>query len=108
VGKKPEIVSVGKAPIVPITVKERKKIAKQLAKEGKPLRNIFPEVHGKVVDFITHGISDGILYVSVRFTDETNFSLRYAAEMLVLGADLSDWKTGNMEMIQDYMKPLPR
>jgi len=21
---------------------------------------------------------------------------------------LSDWKTGNMEMIQDYMKPLPR
>jgi len=57
VGKKPEIVSVGKAPITPITL---------------------------------------------------NFSLRYAAEMLVLGADLSDWKTGNMEMIQDYMKPLPR
>ena len=107
-GKKPEIVSVGKTPITSITVKERKKIAKQLAKEGKPLRNIFPEVHGKVVDFITHGISDGILYVSVRFTDETNFSLRYAAEMLVLGADLSDWKTGNMDMIRDYMKPLPR
>ena len=56
-GKKPEIVSVGKAPITPITL---------------------------------------------------NFSLRYAAEMLVLGAGLSDWKTGNMEMIQDYMKPLPR
>ena len=89
--------------------RQRTEENRQTACEGrKRLHNIFPEVHGKVVDFIAHGISDGTLRISVRFTDETNFSLRYAAEMLVLGADLSDWKTGNMDMIREYRKPLTR
>jgi len=26
----------------------------------------------------------------------------------IVGADLSDWKTGNYEMIHEYMKPIPR
>jgi hypothetical protein len=36
------------------------------------------------VDFINHGVSDGTLYVSVRFTDNTNFSIRYGSEMFVV------------------------
>jgi len=30
------------------------------------------------------------------------------AEMFVVGVDLSDWKTGNMDMIREYMKPIPK
>jgi hypothetical protein len=91
-----------------MTVNQRKQIAKKIKKERERLRKIYPEVRGKVVDFITHGVSDGVLYVSVRFKHNTNFSIRYAAEMFVVGVDLSDWKTGNMDMIREYTKPISK
>src|SRR6202007_2052216 len=105
--KKRKVVWVGNTCITPCTSKERKKIAKQTRKEREQLRKVYPEVHGKVVDFISHTVTDGILYFSVRFTDGTNFSTRYASDMFVVGVDLSDWKTGNMNMIREYMKPIP-
>jgi methanogenic corrinoid protein MtbC1 len=108
VAKKHKVVWVGSTPTTSITAKERKQVAKRLEKEGARLGKIYPELQGKVVDFITHGVSDGTLYVSVRFADKTNFSIRYAAEMFVVGVDLSDWKTGNMDMIREYMKPIPK
>lgn len=101
-----KLVCVESTPITPITAKKRKRIAKQIEKERERLRQIHPEVHGKVVDSITHGVSDGVLYVSVRFTDATSFSIRYAAEMFAVGVDLSDWQSGNMDMIREYMKPI--
>jgi hypothetical protein len=91
-----------------ITGKEREEIARLIEEERKHLRLAYPEIHGKVVDFITHTVTDGTLYVSVRFTDNTNFSIRYASEMFVVGVDLADWKTGNMKTIREYMKPIPR
>lgn len=106
--KKRTIARPAITPLTPITVKQRKRIAKQLEKDRERLRKRYPEIHGKVVDFITHAVSDDVLYLSVRFTDDTNFSIRYAAEMFVVGVDLSDWKTGNMDMIRQYMKPIPR
>jgi hypothetical protein len=54
VAKKRKIVLHETTSITPITFKERKQIAKQLGKERERLRKIFPEVQGKVVDFITH------------------------------------------------------
>ena len=71
-------------------------------------RRRYPEVHGKVVDFITHSIEDGTHYFSVRFKDKTDFSLRYACDMFVVGADFCDFKTGDFEMIREYMRPIPR
>jgi hypothetical protein len=106
--KKRKLVRVESTPLDLINAKERKRIARKIKKERERLRNLYPEVHGKVVDFVTHGVSDGTLYVSVRFTDDTNFSIRYASEMFVVGVDLSDWKTGNLEMIREYLKPIPR
>ena len=106
--KRRKAVWAGSRPIAPITAKEREQIAKQIKKERERLCQVCPEVHGKVVDFITHGVSDGTLYVSVRFADDTNFSIRYASEMFVVGVDLGDWKTGNLDMIREYMKPIPR
>ena len=106
--KKPRAICVGSTPTTPIASKERKEIAKQINKGREELRKVYPEVRGKVVDFISHMVTDGTLYVSVRFTDDTNFSIRYASNMFVAGVDLTDWKTGDMNMIREYMKPIRR
>ena len=63
-----------------------------------------PEVRGKVVDYITHSIDDGTLYFGVWFKDKTGFSLRYACDMFVVGADFSDWKTGDEKIIRRYLR----
>ena len=68
------------------------------------LRRKYPEVHGKVVDFITHTIDDGTL----RLTDQTSFCVRYACDMFAVGVELSDWQSGDFHIIREYMKPIPR
>jgi hypothetical protein len=105
---KPKTACASDTPLTPITAKERRKLDKSIKKKYKKLRRRYPEVHGKKVDFITHSIEDGTLYFSVRFKDKTDFSLRYACDMFVVGADLSDFKTGDFEMIREYMRPIPR
>lgn len=68
----------------------------------------YPGIQGKVVDYISHSIEDGTLCVNVSFKDKTLFSLRFACDMFLVTADISDWKTGDYEMIREYMKPIPR
>ncbi len=106
--KKPKVVWVGGTPVTPISAKEHRKINKRIKKRYERLRKRHPEVHGKVVDFISHSIEDGTLYFNVRFKDKTDFSLRYACDMFVVGADISDAKTGDLEIIREYMRPIPR
>jgi hypothetical protein len=95
-------------PLTPFTAQERKKIGKRVKKKYERFRKRYPEVHGKVVDFITHSIEDGTLYLSVRFKDKTDFSLRYACDLFAVGTDFCDFKTGDLEMIREYMRPIPR
>jgi hypothetical protein len=52
--------------------------------------------------------SDGTLYFTVRFADRTSFSVRYACDMFAVGAELSDWQSGDFDIIREYMKPIPR
>jgi hypothetical protein len=106
--RKPKVTWVDGIPVTPFTAKERKKIGERVKKKYERFRKRYPEVHGKVVDFITHSIEDGTLYFSVRFKDKTDFSLRYACDMFVVGADFCDFKTGNFEMIREYMRSIPR
>jgi len=106
--RKPKVASTGDALLSPITAKERRNLDERIKKKYDRFRRRYPEIHGKVVDFITHSIEDGTLYFSVRFTDKTDFSLRYACEMFVIGADFCDFKTGDFEMIREYMRPIPR
>jgi hypothetical protein len=106
--KKLKTVRVESRPITPIPPKERKKLQELMKKRLKMRRKRYPEVRGKVVDFISHSIDDGTLCMSVCFKDKTIFSLRYACDMFIVGADVSDWKTGNYEIIREYMKPIPR
>jgi hypothetical protein len=106
--RKLKAASDGDIPLTPITAKERRDLGKSIKKKYDRFRRRYPEVHGRVVDFITHSIEDGTLYFTVRFKDKTDFSLRYACDMFVVGADFSDFKTGDFEMIREYMRPFPR
>ena len=106
--KKPKVVWVGSTPIAPISAKGHRELEKRIRKRHKKLRKVYPEIHGKVVDFITNTIDDGTLYFTVRFKDKTSFCLRYACDMFIVGADLSDWRSGDSHIIREYMKPIPR
>jgi hypothetical protein len=106
--KKRNVVWVGGTPITPISAKERRKIDKSIKKRFQRLRSRYPEVHGKIVDFISHSVHDGTLYFTVRFKDKTDFSLRYACDIFVVGADFCSVKTGDFEIIREYMRPIPR
>jgi len=54
--RKPKAVYDADTPLSPITAKERRRIAKSIKKKYDGFRRTYPEVHGKVVDFITHSI----------------------------------------------------
>jgi len=107
--KKPKIVWVGNTPVIaPITPKEQRKLHKLVRKRLDIRRRKYPEVRGKIVDYISHSIDDGVLCMNVCFKDKTLFSFRFACDMFIVGVDLSDWKTGNYDIIREYMKPIPR
>jgi hypothetical protein len=86
---------------------KRKSRAEQTTRSRYTARR-YPDLHGKVVDYVSHSIDDGTLCVNVCFNDKTLFSLRFTCDISIVGADLSDWKTGNYQMIHEYMKPIPR
>ncbi len=94
--------------MAPITPVERQKLETRSKQREARLRRKYPEIHGKVVDFISHTIDHGTLYFAVRFTDQTSFCVRYACDMFAVGAELSDWQSGDFHIIREYMKPIPR
>lgn len=95
-------------PVTRITVKEGKKLTNEIERTYNKLRKKYPEIHGKVVDFVQQSVSDGILYVGIQFTDKTVFSLRYACDMSIVSADYMDGASGDYDVIREYMKPIPR
>jgi hypothetical protein len=106
--KTPEIVWVGSTPVTRVTPEERRKLHKLMKKRLAMRRKKYPEVRGKVVDYITHSVENGTVYFTLWFKDKTAFSLRYGCDLFIAGADLSDWKAGNMDIVREYMKPIPR
>ena len=106
--KKRRVALVDGTPVTPASAKQRQELDQRTKKLYDRLRRRYSEVHGKVVDFISHSVEDGTLYLAVRFTDMTEFSLRYDCEMSVAGIDFTDWKSGNGEIIREYMRPIPR
>src|ERR1700722_17518595 len=86
--------------VTPAGRKERVKIAKRLTKRYERLREKYPEVHGKVVDFVTRPRTERW------FTDKTELTLRYRIRMLASGAVLFDVKTGDLDLIRRYIRPI--
>jgi len=84
--------SNGGTTMAPMTPKELREIERRSKAGEKRLRGKYPEVHGMVVDFITHTIDDGTLYFTVHFTDQTSFAFAMHCDMFAVGAELSDGK----------------
>jgi hypothetical protein len=62
--------------MTPITAKERKRIENRSKQREERLRRKYPEVHGKVVDFVTQTIDDGTLYFTVMGVWKAQISVR--------------------------------
>jgi hypothetical protein len=69
------------------------------SKPGKP----YPGVHGKVVDRVEHKFEEGILYIDVRFTDNTALCWSLATAIMIKEAHLSDWKTGDLKLLRCFV-----
>jgi hypothetical protein len=107
-GKSRRTLFEGGIPTTRITVKKWKKLTNEIERSHAKLRKKYPEIHGKKVDFVTHTARGTMVFFTIQFTDQTVFSLRYACDMFVVGADLDDVRTGDYELIREYMKPIPR
>ena len=101
---KPKAVQMGNITVAPISAKQQKILEEKIKKRHEGLRRRYREVHGKIVDWVSHTFEDGSLYVSIRFTDKTDFSLQFSPKILTESIDLSDMSTGNFEMIRRYPK----
>ena len=59
----------------------------------------YPGLRGKTVDWAEHVFEEGMLYVRVRFTDQTELCWVLQTAHVILEADLSDWKTGDCKQL---------
>lgn len=64
----------------------------------------FPGVAGKVVKFVDSGAEEGMLYIHVRFMDETELAFTIKPRLEIMEADLQDWKTGNGVIKRIYIE----
>lgn len=100
---KPKTVQVGNITVAPISAKQQKILEEKIKKRHERLRRRYREVHGKIVDWVSHSlVEDGSLYVSIRFMDKTDFSLQFSPTILTDSIELSDISTGNFKMIREY------
>ena len=85
-----------------ITADERKKLDERIRDKHQKLRNKYPEVYGKVVDWIHHSVEDGTLYISIRFQDKTDFALEFSPQIVRVGTKLCDSATDDFDVIRNY------
>jgi len=84
-----------------ISATERGRLDPRLRKREEKLRRKYPEVHGKVVDWVHYyTVEDGSLYVSIRFKDKTDFSLCFSPRILTDRVELCDSTTDDFNIIR--------
>lgn len=99
---KAKTVRVGDTEIKPISAREHQRLEKRIAARDEKQRKKYPEIHGKVIDWISHGVDDNSLFITVRFKDKTQFCLRFVPQIATHYVDLSDISTGDFKMIREY------
>lgn len=102
--KKRKVVRVGDMPATPISAAEHRRLDRRIKKKHEKLRRRYPEVHGKKVDWISHGYEGGYLYFNVRFTDGKNFSISCSPAIVTDFVDFSDMKAGDDVIIREYYR----
>jgi hypothetical protein len=48
------------------------------------------------------------IFTVVFYKDKTNFSLRFGCAIFIAGADFGDMRTGDLEIVREYVKPILR
>jgi hypothetical protein len=102
--EKPKTVRVGNITVTQISPKEREILAQKIKQRHTRLRNRYREIHKKIVDWVSHSVEDGTVYVCIRFMDKTEFSLQFSPQILTDSIDLGDMSTGNFKMIREYYR----
>ena len=64
----------------------------------------YPGVHGKVVDWAEHIFEEGMLYLRVRFADQTELCWSLQTAHVIVEADLGDWRTGDFKQLAVYAR----
>jgi hypothetical protein len=80
--------------------KSRVKLAPRYAMHGKQ----YPGVRGKVVDWVEHAFEDEVLYLHVRFADNTELCWRIGTSLVIEEADMSDWKSGDFRELGVFVR----
>lgn len=78
--EKPKTVRVGNITVTQISPKEREILAQKIKERHAQLRNRYREIHKKVVDWVSHSVEEGNVYVCIRFMDKTEFSLQFSPQ----------------------------
>jgi hypothetical protein len=64
----------------------------------------YPGVHGKVVDWAEHIFEEGMLYLRVRFADQTELCWSLQTAHVIVEADLGDWRSGDFNQLAVYAR----
>jgi hypothetical protein len=64
----------------------------------------FPGVRGKVVKWVETVFEEGLLFIHVRFTDQTELGFTITSRLIIEEADLKDWKTGDGVRKRTYIQ----
>ncbi len=91
-----------KPAVAPITARERTELDERIKRKHERLRNRYPEIHDKVVDWVQHYVEDGTLYVCIRFQDKTDFALEFRPQIVRVGTELCDSATEDFDVIRNY------
>jgi hypothetical protein len=82
---------------------KRKSTPKSDSRRAEP-DSQYPGLQGKVVDWVEHIFEEGMLYVRVRFRDQTELCWVLQTAHVILEADLTDWETGNARQLAVYVQ----
>lgn len=100
--KKGKANQAGRVKVGDTSAKERNAIQKRIKKREHRLRKKYPEIRGKVVDWINHWTEEGLLFFCVQFKDGTNFAVCCSHTYVLHSVDLTDRSSGDEVFIKDY------
>jgi hypothetical protein len=81
---------------------ERKNLDRAVEEKHRELRALYPEIRGKRLDWVTHHVNDGTLYVDIRFQDGTEFYLSFDPRIAIRNAVLWNPSKSKDEVIRTY------
>jgi len=65
---------------------------------------LYPGVKGKIVDWIEYQFEEEMLYIHIRFVDQTEVAFTLGSRLKIIEADLTDWKTGDGVIKRTYVQ----